>query len=100
MATAKSQKISVNQIKALRESIESQLQSNLADDGTIDLLKLRENNPPLAEIFDVITLSKTWRDDPMAFSKDVARMMSARDDSSTLGAALQKLEAKLAKKSK
>lgn len=53
MATAKSQKISINQIKSLRESIESQLQSTLADDGTIDLLKLRESNQPLAEIFDV-----------------------------------------------
>lgn len=95
MATIKSQKVSVNKIIELRESIEAQLESNLADDGTIDLLKLRENNQALAEIFDVITLSKTWRDDPRAFAKDVARMMSARDSSSILGSALEKLEAKL-----
>lgn len=95
MATEKLQKVNIDQIKNLRENIEAQLQSNIADDGSIDLIKLRENDKPLAEIFDVITLSKTWRDDPKMFAKDVARMISARDSSSVLGSALEKLEGKL-----
>lgn len=95
MATEKSQKLNVVKIAELRKSIEAQLKASIADDGTVDLLKLRENSKPLAEIFDIITLTKTWRDDPKTFAKDVARMISARDDSSVLSSALEKLEAKL-----
>lgn len=62
MATDKTQKLNVEKIGELREKIELQLQSSITEDGTVDLLKLRENNKPLAEIFDIITLSKTWRE--------------------------------------
>ncbi|WP_155931353.1 hypothetical protein [Pseudomonas aeruginosa] len=98
MATDKTQKLNVEKIGELREKIELQLQSSITEDGTVDLLKLRENNKPLAEIFDIITLSKTWRDDPRKFAKDVARMISARDSTSDLNFALEKLEGKLGPK--
>lgn len=98
MTTEKTQKLNVLKIAELRKNIEAQLKASIADDGTVDLLKLRENSKPLAEIFDIITLSKTWRDDPKTFAKDVARMISARDDSSDLSSALEKLEAKLSPK--
>lgn len=95
MANEKKQKVNIEKIRDVRASIEAQLEASIAEDGTIDLIKLREDNKSLAEIFDVITLSKTWRDDPKAFAKDVARMISARDSSSVLGSALDKLESKL-----
>ncbi|VXC39853.1 hypothetical protein PSEUDO9AZ_10722 [Pseudomonas sp. 9AZ] len=98
MATENTQKLNVEKIAELRKQIEAQLKSSIAEDGTVDLLKLRENNKPLAEVFDIITLSKTWRDDPKQFAKDVARMVSAREQDSDLSSALKKLETRLAPK--
>lgn len=82
-------------INAVRKEVEAALKQTLNDEGTIDILQLREKNKPLAEIFDIITLSKTWRDDPKPFAKEVARLIAARDTTNDLAIALKNLEAKL-----
>ena len=81
----------------LQQSIEGTLQGNLKSDGRIDPDKLRQNNPPLAEVLDEFVASKTVRDEPTMFAKDLARTIEARDPNSRLADALKKLEDHLKK---
>ena len=93
-------KKSVLKIQDTKERVQKDLAASLNSEGTIDLLKLQENNKPLSEIFDIITLSKTWRDDPERYAKDVARLLAARDETSDLSKALVQLENAMKKPAK
>ena len=93
-----SQKKSAKNIQSLQKEIEADLKKALNEEGVIDEIKLEETNKPLSEIFDIITLSKTWRDDPRAYAKEVARLISARQKGNDLSDALDKLDQALKKK--
>lgn len=95
-----SQKKSVKSIQLLQKEIEADLKKALNDEGVIDEIKLEETNKPLAEIFDLITMSKTWRDDPRAYAKEVARLISARQKGNDLSNALDKLDESLKRRKK
>ncbi len=93
-----SQRKSAKNIQSLQKEIEADLKKALNEEGVIDEIKLEETNKPLSEIFDIITLSKTWRDDPRAYAKEVARLISARQKGNDLSDALDKLDQALKKK--
>ncbi len=87
-----SQKKTALNLQAVQKQIEQSLKHSLNDEGLIDEIKLSETNQPLSEIFDVITLSKTWRDDPHQYAKEIARLLAARQKGNDLSSALDKLE--------
>lgn len=79
----------------LQRSIEKQLEGSLKIDGKIDADALRKNNPPLSAVLDEFVMSKTTRDDPERFAKDLARTLEARNRKSGLAKALKNLEAQM-----
>ncbi len=87
-----SQKKSAKNIQELQKEIESQLKDALNEKGQIDEIKLEESNKPLSEIFQIITMSKTWRDDPYQYSKEVARLIAAKQEGNDLSSALEDLD--------
>lgn len=87
-----SKRQTVRKIKQLQGEIEKALEETLNEEGTIDILKLKESSESLSAIFDVILESKTWKDDPKDFAKEVARMLEAREKGNELSNALEKLE--------
>ena len=93
-----SQKKSAISIQKDTQSIRKSLANALNDEGKIDMLKLSEQNQPLSEIFDIILMSKTGRDDPIPYAKEVAAMLAARDKGNDLSNALSKLEKLMKKK--
>lgn len=63
--------------------------------GKVDFAQLRSNNPPLAVVLDAFLEGKTERDDASSIFKDLSRVLEARDPTSRLAQALEKLEAQL-----
>lgn len=94
----KSHKRSAKSIQILQKEIENQLQKALNEKGQIDEIKLEESNKPLSDIFQIITMSKTWRDDPYQYSKEVARLIAAKQEGNDLSNALESLNKAMKRK--
>lgn len=63
--------------------------------GKIDLAWLRRSKKPLAAVVTALAEGKTTRDSGAAVSRDIERLLAARDPNHPLGQALEQLEREL-----
>lgn len=84
-------------IDKVSDVIRKRLNAGLTANGKVDLDALGETDAELRDVLDRFALSKTWRDDPKATARDVAKLLEARSKATPLGAALDKLSENLDK---
>lgn len=92
MATVFDENDPVNiRIDKVSDAIRKRLDGALTPDGKIDLEALGKTDAELRDVLDHFAASKTWRDDPTASARDVAKLLEARSKATSLGDALEKL---------
>ena len=78
-------------IDKVSDAIRKRLDGSLTADGKIDLEALGKTDAELRDVLGNFAASKTWRDDPSATARDVAKLLEARSKETSLGNALEKL---------
>lgn len=80
-----------SRINKLTEFVAKRLEPGLTEDGKVDLDKLAQHDAALKDVLENFALSKTWRDDPIATARDVAKLLEAKSSQTPLGESLEKL---------
>lgn len=82
-------------IDKVSNAIEGRLNNALNEEGKVDLSMLGTTDAELRDVLSSFSESKTWRDDPKATARDVAKLLEARSQRTPLGEALEKLSKSL-----
>ena len=78
-------------IDKVADAIQKRLEGALTGEGKVDIEALGNTDAELRDVLDNFAASKTWRDDPVATARDVAKLLEARSKLTPLGDALEKL---------